>query len=376
MDWGNMLDGLIEALPLLLDWNIWVLTVSGVLIGMLLGALPGVGPAVAVAILIPLTFHWDAADALIFLGVLYPATVYGGSISAILFNVPGHGGSAATVLDGYPLCQQGKGAEALGLSAAASFVGGLFGVTALILFSPILAGFGLRFGPAENFILGILGLSIIAVVIRTSTLKGLISALLGLLISTIGYDLVTGEIRYTFGTLYLQDGVPFVQALIGLFAISQAIRLSISGRAIASQARFQGHLVEGSLRVLKYPVTLIRSSVIGTVIGALPGAGMVTASFVSYGEAVRASKDPERFGKGEPEGVIAAEAANNASILAALIPTITLGIPGGAGVAVFMGAMILHGITPGPMAFTQGETRFQGFTSACCSQTFSFFWQG
>jgi putative tricarboxylic transport membrane protein len=193
---------------------------------------------------------------------------------------------------------------------------------------------------------------------------------LGLLISTIGYDLVTGEIRYTFGTLYLQDGVPFVQALIGLFAISQAIRLSISGRAISSEARFEGRLVEGSLRVLKHPGTLIRSSIIGTVIGALPGAGIVTASFVSYGEAVRGSRTPENFGKGEPEGVIAAEAANNAAILAELIPTITLGIPGGAGVAVFLGAMIMHGITPGPMAFTEGGEAISGLYIGLFLSTF------
>ena len=294
--------------PVLFGWKIWALTLAGVLIGVNLGALPGVGPAVAVAVLAPLTFHWDSVDDLVFLGVLYPSTVYGGSISAILFDIPGHGGSAATVLDGFAMCEKGHGAQALGLSAASSFVGGLVGVTALILFSPILAQFGLRFGPAENFILGILGLSVIAVVIRTSTVKGLISALLGILASAIGYDVVTGEIRFTFGLLYLQDGIPFVQALIGLFAISQAINLSVSGQPIARKARLQGHIVEGALRVLKFPAVLLRSSLIGTVIGALPGAGMVTASFLSYAETMRVSKHPEEFGKGKAEGVVAAEA--------------------------------------------------------------------
>ncbi|MEE8587068.1 MAG: tripartite tricarboxylate transporter permease, partial [Acidobacteriota bacterium] len=345
-----MFDQLLETLPILFHWNIWALTLAGVLIGVILGALPGVGPAVAVAVLAPLTFHWNSGDALVFLGVLYPSTVYGGSISAILFNIPGHGGSAATVLDGFAMCEKGHGAQALGLSAASSFVGGLVGVTALILFSPLLAQFGLRFGPAENFILGILGLSVIAVVIRTSTVKGLISALLGILASAIGYDVVTGEIRFTFGLLYLQDGIPFVQALIGLFAISQAINLSVSGQPIARKARLQGHIVEGALRVLQFPAVLLRSSLIGTVIGALPGAGMVTASFLSYAETMRVSKHPEEFGKGKPEGIVAAEAANNSAIVAALIPTITLGIPGGAGVAVFLGVMTMHGITPGPLA--------------------------
>jgi putative tricarboxylic transport membrane protein len=350
-----MIEQLADLLPLILSWKIWFLTALAVLLGLFLGALPGVGPAVAVAILASLTFGWSAADALVFLGVLYPACTYGGSISAILFNVPGHGGSAATVLDGFPMCEKGQGATALGFSVTASFMGGLVGSCALILFSPVLAQFGLRFGPAENFILAILGLSIISVVIRTSTVKGLVCASLGLLLSTAGYDVITGHIRYDFGTLYLQDGIPFVQALIGLFAISQVISLSLSGQSISRHAELKGNTVQGFIETFRYPFTLIRSSVIGTVVGALPGAGMVTASFLSYAETVRASKDPDSFGKGNSEGVIAAEAANNSAIMAELIPTITLGIPGGAGVAVFLGVMIMHGITPGPLAFVQSQ---------------------
>ena len=350
-----MLEQFADLLPLLLHWKIWALTFAGVALGLFFGALPGVGPAVSVAVLSPLTLYWGAADALVFLGVLYPAAVYGGSISAILFNVPGHAGSAATALDGFPMCSRGEGSVALGLSVTSSFFGGLVGAVALVMFSPLLAGFALKFGPAENFVLAILGLSVIAVVIRGSTIKGLVMACLGLLFSTIGYDVITGHVRFTFGTLYLQDGVPFVQALIGLFAIAQVIQLSISGQAIAREARLSGHILDGFFATLRYPFNVLRSSVIGTIVGALPGAGMVTASFLSYAEAVRSSKDPDSFGKGQAEGIVAAEAANNAAIMAGLIPTITLGIPGGAGVAVFLGVMIMHGIAPGPLAFVQSR---------------------
>lgn len=350
-----MIELLGELLPLVLEWKIWALTAAGVLLGLFFGALPGVGPAVAVAVLAPLTLHWSAADALVFLGVLYPAAVYGGSISAVLFDVPGHGGSAATALDGFPMCRRGEGAVALGISVTASFVGGMVGVAALVLFSPGLARFALRFGPAENFALAMLGLSVIAVVIRGSTVKGLLAAALGLLCSTVGYDVITGHVRYTFGSLYLQDGIPFVQALIGLFAIAQVIQLSITGHTLSRPGELGGRLLDGFWATFRYPWALLRSSLIGTVVGALPGAGMVTASFLSYAEAVRASKQPESFGKGQPEGVVAAEAANNAAIVAALIPTLTLGIPGGAGVAVFLGVLIMHGITPGPLAFVQSR---------------------
>jgi putative tricarboxylic transport membrane protein len=342
-----------EIFSLLADYRIWMFSIAGVMIGTMLGVLPGMGSAVAIAVLTPFTLGWEASHAMAFLGVLYPSIIYGGSVTAILFNIPTHGGSAATMLDGFPLCQQGRAAVALGIAAAASFLGGLAGLASLILFSPSLSRLGLGFGPAENFLLAIIGLSLVATIIRSSTTKGLVAALLGVLLATVGTDAMTGEPRFTFGVLYLQDGVPFVQAVIGLFAVSNVIQMAASSHAPTGQARVRGSLLEGVMLTLRHPRTLARSSLIGTIIGALPGVGIVAASFLAYAQAARASGRPERFGQGEPEGVIAPETANSACIIADLIPTITLGIPGGAGTAVFLGAMTMHGVSPGSLSFAQ-----------------------
>jgi putative tricarboxylic transport membrane protein len=193
----------------------------------------------------------------------------------------------------------------------------------------------------------------VAKVIRGSTVKGLIAALLGLLLSTVGLDALTGEPRFTFETLYLQDGVPFVQAVLGLFAVGQTLQMAASPDTHAAAARLEGSLFDGVTETLRHPRTLLRSSALGTVVGSLPGVGIVAASFLAYSAAARASSRPERFGQGEPEGVIAPESANSACIIADLIPTITLGIPGGAGTAVFLGAMTMHGIRPGSIGFAQ-----------------------
>lgn len=343
------------TLSLLADYQIWLISLAGVVIGVFLGVLPGVGSAVAVALLTPFTLRWSAQHALVFLGVLYPSIIYGGSITAILFNVPGHGGSAATMLDGFPLSRQGRGALALGIAAAASFLGGVVGLAALVLFSPPLARLGISFGPAENFLMAVMGLSLVSMVIRGSTVKGLIAALLGLLLSTVGVDVVTGEPRFTFGLLYLHDGIPFVQAVLGLFAVSQMIELATSRHSAARPDSVRGSLLEGALLTLRRPLAWIRASLIGTVVGVLPGVGIVAAGFLAYTDATRASSHPERFGKGEPDGVIAPEAANSACIIADLIPTITLGIPGGAGMAVFLGAMTMHGVRPGSYGAAQNE---------------------
>jgi putative tricarboxylic transport membrane protein len=349
------MEALLEVCRLLGDYQIWLISVCGAVIGIGLGVLPGVGSAVGVALLTPFTLHWEAPHALAFLGVLYPSIIYGGSITAILFNIPGHGGSAATMLDGFPLTRQGRAPLALGIGAAASFLGGLAGLAALMLFSPPLARLGVSFGPAEIFLIALMGLTLVATVIRGSTVKGLISALVGLLLSTVGVNVVTGEARFTFGLLYLEDGIPFVQAVIGLFAVSQMIEMATLRQRAVRPQRLEGSLFEGALLTLRRPRTLLRSSLIGTVVGVLPGVGIVAASFLAYSDAVRASGHPERFGKGEPDGVIAPEAANSACIIGDLIPTITLGIPGGAAMAVFLGAMTMHGVRPGSLNAAQND---------------------
>ena len=340
---------LLATLAFLGDPTIWLVSVCGATIGIVLGLLPGISSAVGVALLTPLTLYWEAPHALAFLGVLYPSIIYGGSVTAILFDIPGHGGSAATTLDGFPLTSQGRAAVALGMSAASSFAGGLAGLAALMWFSPPLARLGLSFGPAEIFLVALMGLILVATVMRGSTAKGLISALLGLLLSTVGVNAVTGEHRFTFGLVYLEDGIPFVQAVIGLFAVSQVIEMARQGWRGVRPRAVTGSLMEGALIALRRPFTLLRSSLIGVVVGVLPGVGIIAASFLAYADAARSSRHPELFGQGEPDGVIAPEAANSACIIGDLIPTVTLGIPGGAAMAVFLGAMTLHGVRPGSL---------------------------
>ena len=344
-----ILDGFIFVLQL---ENVLAL-IFGTVIGIVLGILPGIGPTVAIALLLPLTFGWNPTAALVLMGAVYNSAVYGGSISAILLNVPGTGPSAATLFDGYPMAEKGLANVALGASATASAGGGIIGVIILIFSAPLIADFAVKFGPPETSLLAILALSIIAVVERGSTVKGLISGCLGLTLATFGYDIISGDLRFTFDTYYLRDGIPLIPTAVGLFAISQALRLGASGETIAKLSELKGKFLDGSKSLFQYPVTFFRSSAIGTFIGALPGAGGVTASFLAYAEAIRGSKTPEAFGKGHIEGVIAPEAANNACVMGSLIPTLALGIPGSEACALFLATMIFHGLAPGPLVFTR-----------------------
>ena len=344
---------IIDGFIFVFQWQNLLPLVFGTLVGLILGILPGIGPTVSIALLLPLTFGWPPAAAIVFMGAIYNAAVYGGSISAILLNVPGTGPSAATMFDGYPLARKGMSNVALGASATSSAAGGIIGVIILITCAPLIAEFAVKFGPAETSLLGIFALTIIATIERGSTLKGLISGGLGLLFATFGYDLISGTLRYTFGTYYLQDGIPLIPACIGMFALSQALELGTSGEKISQLAELKGRFIDGVKSVSQYPLTFFRSSIIGTVIGALPGAGGLTASFLAYAEAVRGSKNPEAFGRGNIEGVIAPETANNACVMGSLIPTLSLGIPGSEACALFLAAMIFHGLAPGPLVFSR-----------------------
>ena len=325
----------------------------GTLLGIFIGALPGLGPTIAVTLMITVSFKMPAATALILLGAVYSGSIYGGSISAILINAPGTPGSAATTFDGYPMSQQGKAGIAMGLSVTSSSIGGIFSVICLILFAPIIAAFSIEFGPPELFMLSMCGLTIIAVVSKAALRRGLIAGGIGLMMSFFGQDLMTGQSRFDFGILELEAGLPFIVALVGMFAASQAIKLSEQTGSISRVGTVTGGGVKEGVRLtFKYPWTLIKSSIIGTIVGAVPGAGISAANFLAYMEAIRTSKDPDSFGKGNPEGVVACEASNNAVEGGSLIPTLTIGIPGNATTAAFLGAVMIHGMRPGMDLFS------------------------
>ena len=337
-----------------------LLAAGGTAVGIIFGALPGFTAAMGVAVLLPLTFGMPPASGLILLGAIFGGAMYGGSISAILINTPGTPSAAATVLDGHPMAQKGLAGEALREAVFASFLGGIFGVTVLLLFAPPLAKISLMFGPPEYFLLAVFGLTIIASISEESLLKGLISGVLGLLISTIGMDPLLGIPRFTMGLVNLIDGVQLVPAMIGLFSLPETLTLissyfkndSVSMININEFRKIRVGFPSLD-HIKKHMLIYIKSSIIGTYIGMLPGAGGSIASFMAYNEAKRSSKHPELFGTGISEGIAAAESANNAMAGGALIPMLTLGVPGDSVSAIIMGALLIHGLQPGAQLFAQ-----------------------
>jgi len=327
----------------------------GVALGICFGALPGLSASMGVAVLIPMTYGMDPVPGLIMLAGVYCGATYGGSISAVLINTPGTPANAATALDGYAMTQKGQAKEALTESIIASFWGGLLSAFALLFLAPPLATLSLRFGPQENALLGIFGLSIIASLSSKSLLKGLLGGLIGLLIGCIGMDPQVGFPRYTFGVMNLLTGVPLVPALIGLYSISQVITLvSSEAKYIVNEEALKS-MKEKKLSLkdfLYYPRIYLMSGIIGIIVGIIPGAGGNIASFISYNEAKRLSKTPEMFGHGSREGVAASEAGNNGVTGGALIPMLTLGIPGNAVTAILLGGLMIQGLYPGNDLFT------------------------
>lgn len=302
---------------------------------------------------------------------LYRVSNYGGSITAIMLNTPGDGTNAATILDGFPMCENGKSGMALGISATGAFVGGIIGIIVLILFTPVLAEVALKFGPAEYLLVAVFALSIIASVIKGATIKGLISAGLGLMFATVGYDVIVGYRRFTFGMTFLEDGIPFIQALVGFFAISQALSLSETTLSISKVGKLAGSFWEGFKIYFKYPMVIIRSAILGLWFGVLPAVGGSTAGLVAYADTLRSSKHPETFGKGEPAGVISTETSTNACMPGDLVCTIALGVPGSVGGAVFLGIMIAFGLIPGPSIFIEKtEIIYSLFFSLILTQCF------
>lgn len=344
-----LLNALIDALR----WQNLLALVAGGVYGIVIGVLPGIGSAVGMALALPMTLRWHPATALIFLCASYKLSTYGGSITSIILNTPGETANAATVLDGFPMCERGEGGIALGASCAAAVVGGLIGTLCLIFFSPALAKFALRFDAAEYCLVAVFALTVISTIIEGAVIKGLISAGLGLMLATVGFDSIAGNLRFTFGMDFLADGIPMIQVLVGLFAVTQSLELAESAESISKLGKLTGGIWEGFKRYFKYPFNILRSSAIGLFIGVLPAVGQTTAGFLAYMEAIRESKHPETFGKGDIEGVIAPETANNACMPGDLVCTISLGVPGSVSAAVFLGIMIIFGIPPGPLAFTQ-----------------------
>ena len=334
--------------------NITIL-VFGTVGGLLLGATPGLSPTMAVALLIPFTFHMEPAASLIMLGAVYTATVAGGAVSGILINIPGAPANIATIMDGYPMAKQGKATEALHYCFISSFIGGVIGIVLLIFFTPPLAQLALRFGPAELFWISIFGITIIASLDSGSVIKGLIAGGVGLWLSTIGYNPVLGEERFVF-TDHLAGGIHIIAALIGLFAIPQV--LTLVGNA--KQTREGLHLAElrkhSIVQSFIYNITRVKALVVGTItgsiVGVIPGAGGQIAGLVAYDQVKKLDKEPQSFGSGNPDGVIAAESANNAMVGPSLVPLLTLGIPGSPTAAVLLGGLLINGLFPGPDLFT------------------------
>ena len=327
----------------------------GVAGGILVGALPGLTGTMAIALLVPFTYGLSSDSALIVLGGVYVGAMYGGSIAAILINTPGAPAAIATTFDGYPMACQGRAEEALAASATGSAIGGLLGTFVLLFFAPLLAMVSLKFGSPEYFWLGILGLTIIASLSPGSLAKGLFGGLFGILISTIGLSPSTGVARLTFNSSGLLSGVEIIVVLIGLFCIPQILEMTEPGSSSQSLALFKpvkGISSRTALLVVRRWGNLIRSSIIGVIVGIIPGAGGNVAGLLSYQEAMRASKNPQEFGHGAIDGVIASETANNAEVEGSLIPLLTLGIPGAPQAAVLFGALLLQGMRPGPHLFS------------------------
>ena len=331
----------------------------GTFLGIVIGALPGLTATTGVAIFLPLTFYMEPVPALGFLAGIYCGGMYGGSITAILINTPGTPSGAATVLDGHPLAQKGEAYRALQIALYASVIGGIISCIALMFFAPILASAALKFSYAEYFALGVFGLSVVAGLSNGNIFKGLLSCVIGLFIGCIGMDPISGYPRLTFGSTSLLGGFQLIPVLIGIFALSELIR------QCADKAN-RGNEKEEILAVSGNSLTkadwkrcispIIKGSLIGTFIGAVPATGGGTAAFLSYGEQRRATKDPD-YGKGSIEGVAASESANNGATGGTFIPMLTLGIPGDSVTAVMMGALIIQGLTPGPSLFVEhGDT--------------------
>ncbi len=336
----------------------------GVVIGTLVGVLPGLGPVAAMSLLLPVTFHTTPVASIIMLSGIYYGAQYGGSITSILVNIPGEASSVMTCIDGYQMARKGRAGPALGIAAFGSFIAGTVGILGMMLLSPPLVNFALKFGPPEYFSLMILGLMILTFLSSASMVRALMMAAFGLVVGTIGLDNISGLARFTFNIPELLDGVGLVPVVMGLFGISEVlmnIELKVKQEVFTTK-------VKGLFPTLedwgKSIWSILRGTILGFFLGILPGGGAVIASFVSYAIEKRVSKHPEEFGKGAIEGVAGPESANNAAAQGSFIPLMTLGIPSNVVMALLLGALIIHGVTPGPLLLSQHPELFWGLVAS------------
>ncbi|HSG07645.1 MAG TPA: tripartite tricarboxylate transporter permease [Longimicrobiales bacterium] len=343
-----------------------VLAFAGVFVGTFVGMLPGIGPINAIAILIPITFAAGipAASALILMTGIYYGSQYGNSISTILLNVPGTASAVVTALDGHAMTRAGRGGPALAMAAIASFFGGTVSIFFLVLFAPLLAEWAIRFGPAEYFALMVFAFAALSSLAGGSLVKGLAATAFGLLLATVGLDPNSAIPRYTFGQIKLLDGMDFVVVTIGLFAVSEVLQLLEETERGQAAAGSYGRVMITVKEFFSTLGTMIRSSVLGFLVGVLPGAGGTIASFLAYSTEQRISDREGTFGKGDIRGVAAPEAANNAAANGAMIPLLTLGVPGSGTTAVLLGALLGLGVTPGPLLIQEQPDLFWGLAAS------------
>ena len=361
---GDILQKLVSAFGALAGWEPLLVIFVGVVIGIVVGAMPGLSPSMGVALLVPFTYEMSPTLALVLLVSIYIAACYGGSITAVTINAPGTAAAMVTSFDGYPLTQQGRAGMALAVSVVASAVAGVISALILIFFSVPLASVAVRFHPAEYFALALFGLATLASMAGKDWLKAFIAACLGLALNTVGTDPISGADRFTFGFVELSDGFNLIPALIGLFALSEVFR-AIEKRDFSTQRIASlGQAWPGLRDYWKLKWTMFLSSLGGTLVGIFPGAGATIASFLCYDFAKRTSKKPEEFGRGSFQGVAASESANSASVGGALVPLLTMGIPGSATTAVLIGAMMIHKLTPGPQLFYEKPQVIYGLFAA------------
>ena len=336
----------------------------GCLIGTLVGVLPGFGPAAALSLLLPVTFRLDVTGAIIMLAGIYYGAMYGGSTTSILVNIPGETASVITCLDGYQMAKQGRAGPALGIAAFASLIAGTLSVVSLMFLAPLLAEAALRFGPAEYFTLMIMSLALVTYLTRGSMIKGLMMASLGMILGAIGSDPLTGRLRFAYDIKVLRDGLGIVPVLIGLFGVSEVLSSLVTKEAQdVVKTKLRGLLpTRRDWKVSSLPI--LRGSLLGFFMGILPGIGLAIPTFVSYGLEKKLSRNPERFGTGAIEGVAAPEACNNATSVGHFVPMLSLGIPTTGTMALFLGALILHGIQPGPLLIQNRPDIFWGLISS------------
>lgn len=356
VDFSSMLSGFLS----LCNFDAIISLLIGVVGGMIIGALPGFSAAMGVSLLIPLTYGMSPIAALVMLTAMYTSAIYGGSITAILCHTPGTPASAATAIDGFQLTKQGRGMEAMGVATVCSGIGGTVSTIAMLFIAPALGAFSLKFSVLEYFLLSLFGLTVIASLAGDSVVKGMFSGILGLLLGCIGLDAISGHPRMTLGSLNLEDGINFVPALIGLFSVSQVMSLAWDvyhgkkGSVVEDEENLKhGRPLPSWSEAKTLIPTTIRCSIVGTIVGIIPAAGAGVSSWICYSMGKKFSKHPEKFGHGALEGVASCETGNNAATGGALIPLITLGLPGSSVAAILLGGMMIHGLTPGASMFTK-----------------------